>query len=180
LEQGADLLEGVVMPDLEHNDFALIRGKFFQTRHGGGFSGLLPGSGFEPGMGLPFAKASPPEASPVAKGAIPDCPDEVVRRFGRQFLQRKKGDEDLLDDVLRLRVIEPEGPSVENQLGSLRLVQGFAPFGSILDVRGSHRSNASTLLVGNLYKQSQDFFKSPGNDLRPGVFNDHAIVLASV
>lgn len=180
LEQGTDFFEGVVMPDLEHDDLALVWGKFLQTRHGSGFSGLFPGSGFEPGMGLPFAKASPPEASPVVKGAIPDRPDEVVRRFGRQFLQSKQGDEDLLDDVLRLRVIKPEGASVENQLGSLGLVQGFAAFGSILDVGASHRSNAWTLLVGNLYEQSQDFIKSPGNVLRPGVFTDHAIDFAPV
>ncbi len=134
LEQGTDLFEGVVVPNLEHDDLALIGRKLLQTRHSGGFSGLLAGSWFEPRMGLPFPHPPPPEASPVVEGAIPDRPDEVVRRLGRQFLQRKQGDEDLLDDVLRLGVIETEGASVKNQLGSLGLVQGFAPFGSILDV----------------------------------------------
>jgi hypothetical protein len=121
-EQGADFLEGVLVPDFEDDDLPLGLGEVGEAAHGVAFGGGFFGIAFEPAAGFEFAGEAAPEAAAAIEGAIAEGPEAVVLGLGRGFRPAHQGDEGFLQDVLGFAVAQAEGAAVQDETGSFGCV----------------------------------------------------------
>jgi hypothetical protein len=138
-EQLADGLKGQAMPDLEHDDLALVRGKLGQG--GGGFflGGGVGGMGIKPSGRFPFTGDSSPEAAAMVMAAVAEAADGIeswVTGWGGELEQDAK---DIVEGILGFGVGQTEGATIEDQLGGALIVQCGRPrdwgrFGGIHDI----------------------------------------------
>ena len=118
------------MPDFQDDDLALIGGKSLQARHGRRLGLGVVTVNLKPGLGLPFAGQSAPEAAPIIDCPISDRAHQVMlRAFGR-ISEGHQGDKNLLNHVLGLPIPKPQSAPVQNQFARLRRIKGGAPVAS--------------------------------------------------
>ncbi len=60
-QQLTNFLKGVVVPELQHDDFTLRHGQFRQATHGRPFRGRLSAGALEPGVRFKFPRQPPPQ-----------------------------------------------------------------------------------------------------------------------
>lgn len=127
VEQFGDGVEGEVMPDLEHDDLALVVGEAMECVDGGAFDRGFAGVGFEPAGGFEFAGEPAPEGSAVVEGAITEAAEEIEPGFAGGYGQLQEGGEGVMEHVFGLGMAESQGASVEDDLGGAGIVEICRP-----------------------------------------------------
>lgn len=132
VEEFGDLLERVLVPDFEDDNFALFGWQGGEAADGGGFGWVGRGGWLEPGAGLEFAGEPAPETAAVIEGPMAKGPEAVASGFVGGRREFEQGEERFLQHVLGFAMGKAEGAPVENQTGGLSLKQVFAPGGGLL------------------------------------------------
>ncbi len=92
-QQPADFLECVLVPDFQHNDFALLARQFRQTPHCLRFFPCFIRAPLKPPRGFQLPGHPPPKASFVVQSAVPETTHTIMLRLLRgrfQLHQRRK------------------------------------------------------------------------------------------
>ncbi len=123
LQEFTYFLEGALVPDLEDDDFPLLRRQVFQAAQGGLFCRRRVRLVFEPPPGLKLPRQATQEGAAMIESTVSDGPDQIVLRLGRPLGDAEQSRKDLVKNVLGFRRAETEGPAVEQQLGRVLLIK---------------------------------------------------------
>lgn len=127
LQQTADVLERVLMPDFQHDDFTLIHGQSGQAAHGFVLQDAFALGSFKPPAGFQFAGEPAPQRPPVIQGSVPKTANQVMLRLLGPIRHFHQGHKGFLQDVLGLGVPKSQRAAVEHQLCGLPVIQLFHP-----------------------------------------------------
>lgn len=127
IQESADFFKRVPMPDLQHDDFALIGGKLLQARDGCRLGVGIVTADVKPRLGFPFAGQSAPETASMIDRTISDRAHQIVLGALWLTVECQEGDKNLLDDVLSFPVSEPQGTTIQDQFARLRRIEQGAP-----------------------------------------------------
>lgn len=138
-EQLADGLKGQLMPDLEDDDLALVRGELGEGSGGHVFGNGVGGVGVKPGGCLPFPGQSPPEAAPMVVATVAKAAEGVEAGVSRRGGELEQDTKHIVEGIFGFGVGQTEGPSIKDQLGGALIVQCGRPrdwgrFGGIHDI----------------------------------------------
>ena len=117
------------MPNLEHDYLALVLRQVRQRFHRFAFRGAFVRIPFEPAKRLPFPGEAAPKATPVVQGPVAEGANTVMLRAAGPFLQFKEGNESFLHNVFGLAMTQPQGASIQDELGGFVFIKRFAPTG---------------------------------------------------
>ena len=127
LQQFANCLERVLMPDLQHDDFTLFARQLRQTTHGRPFLRRLALGSFEPSMRFQFPRHATPKTAAVIQRPVPKTAQTVMKWFFRRLRLLHQRHERLLQDIFGLAVAQAQRPAVKEDLGGAGLVETLTP-----------------------------------------------------
>lgn len=113
-QQLTNFLKGVVVPEFQHDNFALGHRQFRQATHGRSFHRRLINGPLEPRVRFKFPRQPPPQGPPIIQRTIPKAPHTIVFRLFGNFLQLQQCDECLLKHILSFHMRKTERTSIEN------------------------------------------------------------------
>jgi hypothetical protein len=112
VQQCGNFLEGVAVPDLEHDHLALLNGEFGQTPHGRPFAWSFPGRRFEPAPGLQFPPKAAPQRTVVVHRAVSKRSHAIVLRLKHLRPPLHQGNKCVLQHILRLGMTQTQSSAV--------------------------------------------------------------------
>lgn len=112
-QEPTDRLEGLLVPNLEHNDLSLFGGQTCQGTHGGPFGGSFIRIPFEPALGFKLPGQTAQKGTAMVEGAVSDGPEEVIFRLSRPVRQLDQSSKHLVQNVFSLSMAQAKGAAIQ-------------------------------------------------------------------
>lgn len=172
--QFPNFLEGMPVPDLQHDHFALFRRQRLQASHGLPFTRRFGRSSVEPMVGFQLPQHATKERTFEVQRPVANGPHRVMGGafgFFRQLQQRRK---DFLNNIFRFTVGQTKSPGIEQQIGRLFLVQSAAPTMMFWEIL--HAFSLWTLPAAVLYGERRLFLILLETQPRVRCFPTHLVL----